>query len=168
MVEYKFSVKPFKKARRIFHTWTVAIIILSSIVIFAPWYTANGDPLYFGSITEKFFWSGSMIALVFAFPIPLYSWLAGKYEFTEKRIYHKVFFRRTVLIPWSAVYHVRKHRMGVSRSETLDIICFDLAPDLVLKKSEYSNEFYFIHQKKYFVIMYSEERMQQVQNYFRE
>lgn len=167
MMEYKFSVKPFEKARRIFHAWTVAIVILSSIVIFAPWYNADGDLLHFGIVAEKFFWSGSMIFLLFVLPIPLYIWLAGKYAFTEEGIYHKVFFRRTVLIPWSTVYHVRKHRMGVSRSETLDVICFELAPDLVLKKPEYSNEFYFIHQKKYFVIMYSEERMQQVQSYFK-
>lgn len=162
-MEYKFSVKPFKKAQFRFHIWTAAITILSFGTIYAGWYDWVGDP----NDPVRIYGTVLMAVPLLGYLFPWYTWFAGKFAFSEMGIHHKIFLFREVVIPWDSVYHVQRRNMGFSRSETIDVICFELAPDMVCKKDEYSSEFYFYHQRKYFVIMYSEERMLQVQSYFK-
>lgn len=162
IVEYKFSVKPFKKAQFKVRIYSAVCIFLSSGAIYGL--LCAGDPEDPGRI-----YVAVLIAFViYGYLFPCCAWFAGKYAFSEDGIHHKMFPLPETVIPWDSVYHVQRENMIFSRSETIDVICFELAPDLVRKKKEYSYEFYLYHQKRYFVIMYSEERMLQVQAFLKE
>ena len=154
---YKFSVKPLPKAHRVFSAVTIAILVVYFISIygFAYWI----DNYY--SFASHMIATG-VIALLMIPPLQNWFWLAGKFKFTDAGILSKHFLHTKKLIRWETVCNIKRTTVKQGRNEHIDVLLFYLdtvrKKDSVIEQKEQTHDWYFMRQKQYFVIMYSEDR----------